>query len=130
MAKRGRTDHDSLVDYLSCHDRHVEPRLDRIVQIKDDRCRKLARLVADPATGDVWEDRATVSRQTWDAIAVGEVRELWVVSGRPEVNSLFGGQGIARASRQLDTLASWLGGLSLACLVADRWLRRRARRAA
>lgn len=85
---------------------------------------------ADPGTGEVWEDRATVSRQTWDAIAVGEVRELLVVSGRPEVNALFGGQGIARASRQLDTLATWLGGLSLACLVADRWLRRRTRREA
>jgi hypothetical protein len=82
---------------------------------------------ADPMTGELYEDRAKVSRATWDAFEVGQRHDLLVARDRPEVNSLFGTTGLGRASRQLDGLATWLGLVALICLALDYWLRRRAR---
>ena len=83
---------------------------------------------ADPATGAWLEDRSRVSRETWEAIAVGERRVALVARSDPSVTALFGTAGLGRASGQLNRLATWLGIAALACLALDYGLRRRARR--
>lgn len=80
---------------------------------------------ADPVTGDVLEDRSTVSRETWEAMAEGERRVALVARSDPSVVALFGTAGLDRASGQLDRLATWLGLVALAFLALDFALRRR-----
>ena len=80
---------------------------------------------ADPETGDWREDRSTVSRETWEAMAVGDRRMALVARSDPSVVALFGTAGLDRASGQLDRLATWLGIAALGCLALDFGLRRR-----
>lgn len=79
----------------------------------------------DPETGDLLEDRSTVSRETWEAMAVGERRVALVARSDPSVVALFGTAGLDRASGQLDLVATWLGIAALALLALDFALRRR-----
>lgn len=83
---------------------------------------------ADPETGDWREDRSSVSRETWEAITVGERRVALVARSDPSVVALFGTAGLGRASGQLGQLAMWLGMAALGCLALDYALRRRGRR--
>ena len=80
---------------------------------------------ADPATGEWLEDRSPVSRETWEAMAVGDRRVALVARSDPSVVALFGTAGLDRASGQLGALATWLGVAALSCLALDFALRRR-----
>lgn len=80
---------------------------------------------ADPATGGWREDRSPVSRETWEAMAVGDRRVALVARSDPSVVALFGTAGLDRASGQLGALATWLGMAALGCLALDFALRRR-----
>lgn len=82
----------------------------------------------DPETGAWREDQSRVSREIWDAMAVGDRRMALVARSDPSVVALFGTAGIGRASGQLGQLAIWLGMAALGCLALDFALRRRARR--
>lgn len=82
---------------------------------------------AHPVTGEIMEARTTVSRETWEAAAVGERRVALVARSDPSVTSLFGTAGRSRAAGQLDRMATGLGIAALACLALEYALRRRLR---